>query len=141
MSALTKKPHMKRKRTGNFSTALSSGDVKSPERAMPKNGLFVTITATGPARKKAQVIDFLEKQGFTETSGSVPWRDMVGENTPGQNLAGARYKENLTQVQLSKLTGIPQRHISEMENDKRTIGKVNAKRFGEALNINYRIFL
>jgi plasmid maintenance system antidote protein VapI len=47
----------------------------------------------------------------------------------------------LTQTQLAELTGIPQRHISEMENGKRTIGKEMAKRLGKALNISYKVFL
>ena len=52
-----------------------------------------------------------------------------------------RYRENLTQRQLAELTGIPQRHISEMENGKRTIGKELAKRLGKALNADYKVFL
>jgi len=56
-------------------------------------------------------------------------------------LAGARYREGLTQIALSRLSGIPQRHISEMENGKRSIGKEMAKRLGKALNISYKVFL
>lgn len=39
------------------------------------------------------------------------------------------------------MTGIPQRHISEMENGKRPVGKTNAKKLAEALNVDYRLFL
>lgn len=52
-----------------------------------------------------------------------------------------RHRENLTQRQLAELTGIPQRHISEMENGKRSIGKELAKRLGKALNAGYKMFL
>jgi len=52
-----------------------------------------------------------------------------------------RYRENLTQRQLADLTSIPQRHISEMENGKRPIGKELAKRLGKALNVDYKAFL
>jgi DNA-binding XRE family transcriptional regulator len=52
-----------------------------------------------------------------------------------------RYRENLTQRQLAEMTGIPQRHISEMENGKRVIGKELAKRLGKALNADYKVFL
>jgi len=38
-------------------------------------------------------------------------------------LAGARGKEGVARRELSKTTGIPQRHISGMENGKRLIGK------------------
>jgi len=52
-----------------------------------------------------------------------------------------RGKENITQIQLSELTGIPRRHISDMENGRRPIGKHNALKIADALNTNYRVFL
>jgi transcriptional regulator with XRE-family HTH domain len=60
---------------------------------------------------------------------------------PGYILSGARHKEDMTQAELAQKTGIPQRHISEMENSKRTIGKSAAKKFAAALDVDYRIFL
>ena len=60
---------------------------------------------------------------------------------PGRLLAGARSKEGLTQRQLAALMGIPQRHISEMENGKRPIGKTKAKLFAKVLKIDYRLLL
>jgi len=59
----------------------------------------------------------------------------------GHILVGARTKEGMTQIQLAQLTGIPQRHISEMEHGKRPIGKRHARKFGNALNIDYHVFL
>lgn len=56
-------------------------------------------------------------------------------------LQGYRTREDLTQVQLAELTGIPRRHISEMENGKRPIGKERAKKLAEALKCDYRVFL
>lgn len=52
-----------------------------------------------------------------------------------------RHRENLTQRQLAELTGIPQRHISEMENGKRVIGKERAKALAKVLHADYRNFL
>lgn len=52
-----------------------------------------------------------------------------------------RYRENLTQKQLAQLTGIPQRHLSEMENGKRAISKEIAKTLATALNTDYQMFL
>lgn len=64
------------------------------------------------------------------------------EELPGAVLRGARHREGLTQQQLAKLTGTPQRHISEMENGKRPIGKKNAKIFAKVLNATgYKVFL
>jgi plasmid maintenance system antidote protein VapI len=87
----------------------------------------------------------ITNQGLTPyIPGSVPWRECFSctdEQLPGVCLVGARGKEGITQKQLSELTGIPQRHISEMENGKRTIGKETARRLGKALNIGYKVFL
>jgi transcriptional regulator with XRE-family HTH domain len=74
----------------------------------------------------------------------VPWGNAYPEYSEGQlidkALAGVRYREGLTQTQLSEMTRIPQRHISEMEHGKRPIGKEMAKRLGKALNISYKVF-
>ncbi|MFZ3115607.1 MAG: helix-turn-helix transcriptional regulator [Syntrophales bacterium] len=99
----------------------------------------------GPIVNMAKAIDALKPLGFVDTSDSVPWREAYPQCSEaqliGKALAGARYREGLTQMQLSELTGIPQRHISEMENGKRIIGKEMAKCLGKALNIGYKMFL
>ncbi len=78
----------------------------------------------------------------TET---IPWREVLPPipeaERPGRMLRAARSKEDVTQNQLAQRTGIPQRHISEMEHGKRTIGKKRAKKLAEILNIDYRVFL
>ena len=56
-------------------------------------------------------------------------------------LRAYRTREGLTQKQLTELTGIPQHHISEMENGKRSIGKERAKKLAKALNCDYRQLL
>jgi transcriptional regulator with XRE-family HTH domain len=60
-------------------------------------------------------------------------------NETGAVLRGDRYKDGLTQIQFSKLTGIPQRHFPEMENGKRPINKKNAKKFADFLDIIFYI--
>ncbi len=57
------------------------------------------------------------------------------------SLRAYRTRENLTQKQLSTMTGIPQHHISEMENGKRGIGKERAKKLAAALNCEYQRLL
>lgn len=105
----------------------------------------IEVTFIGPRTKRTQAIEALKLLGFIETSDSVPWRDAFPEfkenQSPGVCLAGARMKENLTQNELAELTGIPQRHISEMENNNRAIGKNNAKKLAKALRVDYRLFL
>ena len=52
-----------------------------------------------------------------------------------------RQRAELTQVALANRSGIRQHHLSEMENNKRMLGKVNAKKLGEILACDYRKFL
>ena len=105
----------------------------------------VELRFLGPIVNMAKAIESLKPLGFVDTLDSVPWREAYPEYSEGQiigkALAGARYREGLTQIQLSGMTGIPQRHIGEMENGKRPIGKEMAKRLGKVLNISYKIFL
>ena len=56
-------------------------------------------------------------------------------------LRAYRTREGLTQRQLAEKTGIPQRHISEMENGKRVIGKEMARRLGTVLGVDFRALL
>ena len=57
-------------------------------------------------------------------------------------LRAYRIREGFTQKQLSELTGIPQRHISEMENGKRGIDKERARKLADALRVaDYRFLL
>ena len=81
-----------------------------------------------------------------EQSESRPWREVFSEMRPDDAipsaiLRGSRVKEELTQVQLSEMTGIPRRHISEMEHGKRPIGKETARKLAKALKCDYRVFL
>jgi hypothetical protein len=84
-------------------------------------------------------LTMLPDDALVPATAAVP--DLLGPYRAGQTLAGARGKEGLSQRQLAALTGIPQRHISEMENGKRPIGKANAKIFGKALQVDYRVLL
>ncbi|QTA84165.1 helix-turn-helix domain-containing protein [Desulfonema magnum] len=106
----------------------------------------VELRFVGPSENRDKVVRYLKRMGFTDMSDSVPFREAFLEDyeeneLPGLALVGARYKEDLTQKELSKLTGIPQGHISQMENGKRPIGKAIAKKLGKALNISYKVFL
>jgi DNA-binding XRE family transcriptional regulator len=59
----------------------------------------------------------------------------------GHSLRGARYREDVSQRQLAKLTGVSVPNISAMENGRRPIGKDMAKRFAKVLNTDWRLLL
>ena len=115
----------------------------------------VSMTFTGPVAMMEQALETMRSLGFESAEqlalkqqgeGSIPWRESsyfkeIEDNPPAAFLSGARYREGLTQVELSERSGIPRRHISEMENGKRPIGKANAKKLAEVLNIDPRRLL
>ena len=98
----------------------------------------------GPANKLQELREYAAKLGLQESDDSIPWRDAFPEfqgNEAGTILSGYRHREGMTQTQLAEATGIPQRHISEMENGKRIIGVVSAKRLATALHCDHRRLL
>jgi len=110
----------------------------------PTEGV-VELYVQGPLRNKLKAVKALEPLGFAEVGDSLPWDecfpDFTQEKRPGIILRAARGREGLTQKELARLTGIPQHHISEMENGKRSIGKDRARKLGNALNTDYRLLL
>lgn len=67
--------------------------------------------------------------------------EVFGPKQPGRLVRGARVRENLSQKELAKRLGIGASNLSEIEHGKRPIGKEMARRLGEALNVDYRVFL
>lgn len=61
--------------------------------------------------------------------------------TPGYLLRLYRQREEFTQAALAERLGIRQHHLSEMENNKRPIGKAMARRLAKVLNCDYRRLL
>jgi len=112
-----------------------------------KHPTEIELRFKGPENKRQDAIETLREIGFVaveDTSSGASWKNafpgLIGKE-PGTYLAGARHREGLTQRQLAEKSGIPQRHISEMETGKRSIGKENARRLATALNADYRAFL
>ncbi len=95
----------------------------------------------GPVSNRLKAIEILEELGFHEISEMVSFEEAFPDHHPGRNIVGYRRREGLTQKELSQATGIPQPHISEMENNRRPIGKKNAKILAKVLKTDYRMFL
>ena len=112
--------------------------------AAKMNSKKALILVTCPVENVDQIKQYLENNGCKSADFEQELIDAKGlfaERTPANMLIGARCKESITQMQLSKITGIPRRHISDMENGRRPIGKQNALKLEKALNISYRLFL
>ena len=101
--------------------------------------LVLTVPKTLVPSIKAYADNLLQQ----EADGSIPWLESFNNHFPNDTVAGvclnsARTSKGLTQLQLAEQSGIPQRHISEME---RGIGKDRALRLAKALDTDYRVFL
>jgi len=116
------------------------GHTKKRPTEKPVEARFI-----GSRDKLAQLRDYAKKIGVHEATDTVAFEDVFpdyAENPLGMALRGARYREGVTQRQLAEKTGIPQRHISELENGKRQMGREWAKKLAKALHVSdYRIFL
>ena len=88
-------------------------------------------------RRYAEIVESQEERTYTIAE---VFPEYIGKEAQVA-LRAYRTREDLTQKQLSELTGIPQHHISEMENNKRSIGKERAKKLAEALHCDYRQLL
>jgi ribosome-binding protein aMBF1 (putative translation factor) len=99
----------------------------------------------GSRDKIAELRKVAERLGLKEVDETLTIAEAFpeyGVNPLGAALRGARRREGLTQRQLAEATGIPQRHISEMESGRRSIGKERARKLAEALQVSdYRVFL
>ena len=62
-------------------------------------------------------------------------------DSPGQTLRAARTSAGMTQAALASAIGVQRHHISEMEHDKRPIGRNMASRMGHVFHMDGRIFL
>ena len=94
-----------------------------------------------PAEKTHDIKEYLARQGCIVDDDSCDATAILPPLTPRTVLSGARYRESLTQKQLSDLTGISRRHLSEMEQGKRPIGHGHAELLGKVLNVEPRRFL
>jgi DNA-binding XRE family transcriptional regulator len=61
--------------------------------------------------------------------------------TTGYYLRLYRQRQSLTQTKLATLAGLKQHHLSEMENNKRPLGKKLARQLAEILGMDYRKLL
>ena len=98
----------------------------------------------GPPESIRRLRKLANEEGIADISDNVPWREAFPEfakNFAGTLLSGFRHREGMTQEKLAYITGIPRRHISEMENGKRPIGRESAKKLAAALKTDYRTFM
>ena len=103
----------------------------------PRTDGVVVVCAAVPADRVEAVARAIEEAA----EPNIPAEEFFADSTPGRILAGARGLRELTQAALAAAIGVHKSHISGMERGKRPIGKEMAKKLGNALEMNWRIFL
>ena len=88
----------------------------------------------------------ISKNGIDSWSNSKPWEEIAKDRIDkykktGLVLRGARYRENMSQVELAKKSHVNQNEISKIENGKRTVGEKVAKRLAKSLHIDYKLLI
>jgi|GEM_PF-1942763 transcriptional regulator with XRE-family HTH domain len=63
------------------------------------------------------------------------------ENTPGKIIKAFRSNFGITQMELAETTGISEKNISAIENDRREVGVLTAKRIAAFFGIDPAIIL
>lgn len=109
-----------------------------------KHRIEKNIRFVGTPAAIERLREFARTTGAVEADDIIPAAEITPEldsNPGGLYLKGVRYRDDVTQQELSRRTGIPRRHLSEMENGKRPIGKESAKKLAAALACDYRRFL
>ena len=78
---------------------------------------------------------------ITPWEEATPWEELAKDriqrySKEGIALRGARHREGISQKELAKRCGVSQENLSKMENGKRPIGKLVAKKLAKALRIS-----
>ena len=100
-----------------------------------------------PARLKEMIrstLDqYLEEERVPARAIHADAKRHHGEHyeTPGYYLRLYRQRADLTQVALAEQAGLRQHHLSEMEHNKRVLGKATAKKLAAILDCDYRRLL
>ena len=117
--------------------------MQEPTKKRRTDNDMITLRLKVHRDNAAKIKEYAQKiEGGEERTYSIAevFPDLIGKEKTIA-LRAYRTREDLTQRKLAEKAGIPQRHISEMENGKRPIGKEMAKRFAEVLNVDYRALL
>lgn len=77
---------------------------------------------------------------------AIPWEELAKDRIEkykkaGLVLRGARYRENMSQIELARKSQVHQNEISKIENGKRSLGIKVAQRLAKALNFDYKLLI
>ncbi len=91
-------------------------------------------------------LDVMEQYKISNEENYMSIDDVFSDLTkeysePGVLLRGLRFREGLSQNEFAKKMNMSQANLSAIENGRRSIGKILAKRISEIFYVDYRVFL
>lgn len=108
--------------------------IENEEFLLPKKNSKAILSIVRELSHKQNYNDHIPAQEFTKKA--------LGKRPKGAALLrGHRGKENISQIELSKKTGISVPNISAYENGSRKITEAVAKRFAKAFKTDHKKFL
>jgi len=84
---------------------------------------------------------------YKQEEKPVPWEEVVKADIEARGgnssyfIKGAREAAGMTQTELAEKLGIQRTNLSNIEREKRPVGKELAKKIGEIFKVDYRVFL
>lgn len=85
--------------------------------------------------------DRIDDEEFVEIEQSDWYSALAAEMTAGKRLCIYRENASLTLTRLSELSGIPKGNLSQLEHDKRPLGRMTARKLARHLQCDYRSLL
>jgi ribosome-binding protein aMBF1 (putative translation factor) len=120
-------------------------------RIAPPGGMeiFYHIPNTNSVKEQLELFFNKFDQSRTDVTPweeATPWEVLAKDRIEkykksGIVLRGARLRENMSQVELERKSGVGQNEISKIENGKRGIGEKVAKKLAKALHFDYQLLL
>lgn len=111
----------------------------------------VILTIPGKGKRHSYIPQKAVKQiesvlSQYQDNDSIDWciiaKDRIDKyKQAGLVLRGARGRENMSQKELARLSGVSQENISRIENGKRSVGKKVAQKLAKVLKFDYTLLL
>jgi len=109
-------------------------------------GITIKFKTRTPARVistiKKQYADYIDDDDELVDIATTDWyKQMEKVMTPGKKVKTLREVQNITQVKLGELVGVPTARISDFETGQRAISKAVAKKLGDLFGVSPAIFI
>jgi len=83
----------------------------------------------------------IDEEEYEDWEGSDLQKEIKAITTPGKLIRAYRVRAGMTLVELAGAIGTKYPNLSAIENDRRAVGLIMARKLGEVLGVDYRKFI